>query len=130
MHRSKQHSYSTVFAASTILGMPDKLLKRDLSEHRFAQDLPKQRVDRSSARHVHERAPRIDAVVVPRRSPVARRPDETLGEVALLCARISCLDFQATVEAYVHVRLNDRVLGGGETLSGIGEVPNVTVGCG
>src|SRR6516165_2705633 len=83
--------------------MPDKLLKRDLSEHLFAQDLPKQRVNRPGARHVHERAPRIDAVVDPRRSPVARRPDETLGEVALLCARISCLDFQATVKADVYI---------------------------
>ena len=80
-------------------------LERDLSEHLLAQDLSNERVDRPGARHVHEWPPRIDAVVDPWWSPVARRPHEVLGEVGLLCPRIRRLDFQATVEAHIHVRL-------------------------
>src|SRR2546426_1152574 len=111
-------------------GCGTTLLERDLSEHLLAQDLPNQRVNRPGARHVHEWPPRIDAVVDPWWSPVARRPDEALGEVGLLCPRVHCLDLQATVEAYVHVRLHDRMHVGGETLSRVGEIPNVAVGRG
>ena len=86
-------------------GCGTTLLERDLSEHLLAQNLPNERVDRPGARHVHEWPPRIDAVVDPWWSPVARRPHEVLGEVGLLCPRIRRLDFQATVEAHIHVRL-------------------------
>src|SRR6476661_5581069 len=111
-------------------GCGTRLLECDLSEHILAQDLPNQFVNRPRTRHVDEWAPRIDAVVDPWWPPVARRPDEALGEVSLLCPRIHRLHFQATVETYVHVRLHDWVLGGGETFPRVGEVPNVTVGRG
>src|SRR4029450_14011649 len=106
------------------------LLERDPGEHLLAQDLPNQRVNRPGARHVHESAPRINAVIDPWLAPVAPPPDEALGEVGLLCQGIRCLDFQATLEAYVYVRLHDGVQVGGETLLRVGEVPNVTVGRG
>jgi hypothetical protein len=106
------------------------LFELDLREHLFSQDLLNQCINRRGARHVHEWPPRIDAVVDPWWSPMVRRLDEALGEVGLLCQRIDCLDFKATVEAYVHVRLYDRVLVGGETLPRVGEVPNIAVGQG
>ena len=42
-----------------------RLLECDLSEYLLPQNFPNQFVNRPGARHVHEWAPRIDAVVDP-----------------------------------------------------------------